>query len=213
MLFVRLWARWALAAIAGLPLAFLLAGQFVFPNSKRALQVWMSPEIIDDLGEVSLRLSGKVLPFGYFKRWHEFNIEVNNLWLLLVIALLSLGGIAGALTLDDVPMPGGSLYYGISVWLLVCYLSWRWIWERRAMRSSGIALGNFRVTRTEGPLMKCVVYHFKDQMGEYRGGFLKSLFCDTRDDLTIVFYDESDPEVSVPASAMMFHKLKWAELL
>jgi len=28
----------------------------------------------------------------------------------------------------------------------------------------------------------------------------------------VVFYPPSDPDVSVPASAMMFHRLKWADL-
>ena len=79
------------------------------------------------------------------------------------------------------------------------------------MRNSGIALGSFRVARIEKPFMKRVVFGFNDQQGGYRGGSIRSLFCDTRDDLTVVFYDESDPEISVPASAMMFHRLKWAE--
>ena len=113
--------------------------------------------------------------------------------------------------MNEIPIPGAFVYYGASAWSPVCYVAWRWIWERRAMLNSGIALGSFRVTRIEKPFMKRVVYRFNDQQGGYRAGSIRSLFCDTRDDLTVVFYDESDPEISAPVSAMMFHKLKWSE--
>ena len=66
------------------------------------------------------------------------------------------------------------------------------------MRKSGIALGSFRVARIVKPFMKRVMYRFNDQQGGYRGGSIRSLFCDTGDDLTVVFFDESDPEISVP---------------
>lgn len=79
------------------------------------------------------------------------------------------------------------------------------------MRNSGLALGSFRVARTEKPFMKRVVYRFIDGRGGYHGGSVRSLFCDTRDDLTVVFYDEIDPEISMPATAMMFHKLAWSD--
>jgi hypothetical protein len=79
------------------------------------------------------------------------------------------------------------------------------------MRTTGISLGSFRVSRLEKPFMKRVIYHFNDDQGGYRGDSFRTLFCDTRDELTVVFYNESNPEISVPASAMMFHKLKWAE--
>lgn len=193
-------------------MAFLVVGQLFFPQSERSLRIWMNPEVIENAGELTLRLSGKEVSLAFFKRWYEFRIEVCNLWLLAVVGLLSLGALAGVSTMHDLPMPGYSyVYFGGSAWFLVCYLAWRWMWERRAMSESGISLGSFRVARAEKPFMKRVIYHFNDEQGSYRGGSFRSLFCDTRDDLTIVFYKESDPEISVPASAMMFHKLKWAE--
>jgi hypothetical protein len=208
----RFWAQYALFAAAGVPLAFLVYGQLFFPKSKRSLRLWMNPEVVGGLGGVNLRLSGKEVTLAFFKRWYEFKIEVFNVWLLAAIGLVSVGALAGVSTLHDLPMQGLSLvYFGGSVWLLVCYLAWRWIWERRAMRTTGISLGSFRVTRLEKPFMKRVVYRFTDVHGGYHGGSFRTLFCDTRDDLTVVFYNESDPEISVPASAMMFHKLRWAE--
>jgi drug/metabolite transporter superfamily protein YnfA len=208
----RFWAKYALFIAAGLPLAFLVYGQLLVPQSKRSLRLWMNPEVVKDLGKLNLRLSGKDITLAFFKRWYEFKIEVFNVWLLAAIGLVSLGALAIVSTMNDLPMPGFSyVYFGGSAWLVVCYLAWRWILERRAMRKSGISLGSFRVTRLEKPFMKRVVYHFNDEQGGYHGGSFRTLFCDTLDDLTIVFYDESDPEISVPASAMMFHKLKWSE--
>ena len=193
-------------------MVFLIVGQFFLPQSKRSIRLWMNPDVIEDLGELTLRLSGKEVTLAFFKHWYRFRIEVCNLWLFVAIGLLSVGALAGVSTMHEPPMPGYSyVYYVGSVWLLVCYLAWRWVCERRAMRKSGIALGSFHIARMEKPFMKRVVYRFNDEDGGYHGDSFRSLFCDTRDDLTIVFYDESNPEISVPASAMMFHKLKWAE--
>jgi len=215
---VRFWAKWALLAAAALPFVFLVVGQFLFPRSRRSIRIWMNPEVIERLGEVRLRLSGKVVPLGFFKSWHDFRIEPRNLWLLFAVAMLSLGAVAAVSTMPERPVLGYEAFYSFyfvyvvgSAWLLVCYLPWRWIWERRAMRSSGISLGSFRVGREEKPMMKRVVYQFNDGQGGYRAASFLTFLCDTRDDLTIVFYSESDPEISVPASAMMFHKLKWSE--
>jgi hypothetical protein len=210
---LSLWAKWALFLAAGLPLVFLLIGQSFFPHSKRSIRLWMNPDVVSETDEVRLRLSGEEVTLDFFKRWHDFKVVECNVWLLITIGLLSLGALAGVYAVNDLPMPGYSyLYYGGSFWLPICYLAWRWIWERRAMRATGIAMGPFRVARLEKPpFMKRVTYHFNDDQGAYHGGSFRTLFCDTSDDLTVIFFDESHPEVSVPASAMMFHKLKWKE--
>jgi hypothetical protein len=212
---VTLWAKWALFVAAGIPLLFLVAGQFFFPRAKRSLQLWMNPEIIEYHGDVRLRLSGREITLAFFKKWYEFRIEVRNLWLLMTVGLLSLGALAAVSTMPDLaPSDYGLLFFAylaVSAWLPVCYLAWRWIWERRAMQTSGISLGSFRVGREEKPMMRRVIYQFNDQRGGHRAGSFLTFFCDSRDDLTVVFYDESNPEISVPASAMMFHKLKWGK--
>jgi hypothetical protein len=192
-------------------MVFVIVGQFFLPRSRQSIQVWMDPELLDDLGEVSLRLTGKEISLGFFKRWYEFEIEPHNLWLLAIIGLASLLAAAAAWTVRDLPIPGSPWYYAGSAWLLGCYLAWRWLWERRAMRQSGFALGSVHVISMAGPIMKRVVYHFRDHEGEYRGGIFRTFFCDTRDHLTVVVYNEDNPAVSVPASAMMFHRVKWLE--
>jgi hypothetical protein len=211
VLFLQSWMKWVALAAAALPLALLAVGQFFLPRSGQKIRLWMNPDVLENLGDVTLRLSGKEVSLGFFKRWYEFKIETFNVWLLAILGLASLGAIAGVWTTQELPMPAYYLYYGGSAWLLVCYLAWRWLWERRVMRKSGFALGSFRVASTEGPLMRRVIYHFVDEKGEYRGGSLKTLFCDTQDELTVIFYDEDDPEISIPASAMMFHRLRWSE--
>ena len=149
-------------------MAFLVVGQLFFPQSERSLRIWMNPEVIESAGELTLRLSGKEVSLAFFKRWYEFRIEVCNLWLLAVVGLLSLAALAGVSTMHDLPMPGYSyVYFGGSAWFLVCYLAWRWMWERRAMSESGISLGSFCVARTEKPFMKRVIYHFNDEQGSY----------------------------------------------
>lgn len=77
---------------------------------------------------------------------------------------------------------------------------------------SGLALGTFSVSRSGHPIMlRHIRYQFVDHEGEYRGGSFDSMFCDQSDDLSLVFYDETNPDVSIPASAMVFHRLVWKE--
>ena len=208
---LRFWLQWAALAIAGLPLAFIVVGQFYLPQSKRSIRLWMNPELLEHVEELSLRLSGKQVSLGFFKRWYEFEIEVRNRWLLALLVLASFGGAAVVWTTDELPMPNAFWGWGVSGWSLVCYLSWRWLWERKAMCNTGFALGAFRVTGPAGPLLHRVVYQFVDGKGEYYGGSFRTLISDGSDDLTVVFHDEAKPEVSVPASAMIFHRLNWAE--
>jgi len=54
-------------------------------------------------------------------------------------------------------------------------------------------------------------YHFVDPENQYRGGWFESLICSRADDMTIIFYDEDNPDRSVPAVRLMFHKLVWKE--
>ena len=209
-LLIDLWARWAALAIAFLPFAFIATGQFFLPRSKQSIRLWLDPCVLEDLNGLSLKLSGRQITLDFFKRWYDFEIQPHNLWLLAGLALLSLGTSAMIWATHELPMPSAYLYYAGSTWSLVCYLSWRWLWERKVMRKSGFALGSFRLTK-HSPLLKRVIYHFTDQEGGHRGGTVSTLSCSTEDDLTVIFYDEDNPEYSVPASAMMFHKLRWSD--
>jgi hypothetical protein len=209
-LMVDFWAKWAALAIASLPLAFIIVGQFFLPRSRQSIRLWLNPELLKDFEELSLQLSGRKVTLDFFKRWHAFEIELHNLWLLMILALVSLGAMGIVWTLHELPIPSAYWYYGGSVWLLACSLAWRWLWERKVMRKSGVALGSFHVASVEGPLLKRVIYHFIDHDGGYRGGSLRTLFCNTDDDLTVIFYEEENPDHSVPASAMMFHRLNWS---
>jgi hypothetical protein len=211
----------ALTAVALMPFLLLAIGQFYLPNSKRAIQVWFDPKILVQLFgddhielpvEQRVHLSGRILSPSYFKQWHEFQIVSCRYWLLLILGAASLGGAGAIQSMKDFPIDAFSgLYWGAWLWAPCVLTAWRWLWERRTLRMSGIAVGSFEIRGSHLPPMRQIRYHFVDLQGEYHGGCLDSLFCDQSDDLTLVFYNEEDPNQNVPASAMIFHKLLWME--
>jgi len=214
-LLLRLWLKWVVFGVAALPLALILVGQFYLFRSKQGIRLWMNPDLLEHASGFTLRVSGKSVSLDLFKRWYDIEIEARNLWLLGIIAVASLAATARGWMLGDLiadlPMPGSIWYYMGAAWLIICPLSWRWLRERKAMQGSAFALGNFRVIRPED-IWKRIVYQFIIGNGGYHGGSFRTLVFDSKDDLTVVFYPPSDPDVSVPASAMMFHRLKWADL-
>ena len=214
-------AVYVLTAMALAPLLLLVAGQFYLPRSKHAIQVWFNPIVIEfegeqfsvDPGTPVGRLSGKELTYSYFKQWHEFEIMSCRHWLLGAIGVFCLGSVWLVWRAKDALFYGiGFLYLACSVWVMPFLLARRWLWERRTLRHTGLSIGSFSSQASETqPYQKHIRYHFVDPEGEYRGGMLDSMFCDPTDDMTIVFFNEANPDLSVPASAMIFHKLVWKE--
>lgn len=210
-----------LTVVALVPLALIAAGQLYLPRSKWAIQVWFDPKILVHLAEgeafelpleQQMRLSGMDVQPSHFKQWHEFEIVTHRYWLLLAIGVASLAGVGTIQKLDtrDFGFNGISpVYWGALFWVGAVSTAWRWLKERRTLRMSGLALGSFEVSRGHHPAMRHIRYHFVDHEGEYRGGSFDSMFCDQSDDITLVFYDENDPDVSVPASALVFHRINW----
>ncbi|HEX5434702.1 MAG TPA: hypothetical protein VFY05_10730 [Candidatus Angelobacter sp.] len=205
-----------LFTLAAAPLALLAFGQFYLPRSKRTIQVWFPP-ILDDDGEFFdpepgapfLRLSGKYLTYSFFKQWHEFEIVTHRFWLLLAIGLISLIAIWLVWRTRDNFLSGATFFYLVgSAWTLIVALAIRWGWERRMLRREGVAMAGFSIGRSTR-LLQHIRYHFIDNEGHYWGGVFDSMFCNREDDLTLVFYDEVSPEHSIPASALIFHKVVW----
>jgi hypothetical protein len=160
--------------------------------------------------EKRIRLSGKSLSHSYFKQWLEFQIVSRRYWLLLILGTASPGAAGTIQLMKDLSFEGISgFYWGASLWPPCVLLAWRWLWERRTLRMSGMAIGPFEVRGSHRPPMRQIRYHFVDLQGEYHGGCIDSLFCHQSDDLTLVFYNKADPDESVPASTMIFHKLAW----
>lgn len=212
--------NYVLFAMAISPLVLLVIGQFWLPRSKRIIQVWFNPIVIECDGEViSLepgtpigRLSGKALAYSFFKQWHEFEIVTHRFFLLAGIGLISLGAVWLVWWVKDSLFEGiGFFYVTSSVWMVVILLAMRWVWERRMLRLEGVSMGSFSAETYSRPPYRQVRYHFVDPEGQYRGGCFDSMYCNRDDDMTIIFYDEADPEKSIPASALMFHKLVWKE--
>lgn len=213
--------NYLLFAMAITPLVLLVIGQFWLPRSKRTIQVWFNPIVIEYDGElISLepgtpigRLSGKDLAYSFFKQWHEFEIVTHRFFLLAGIGLISLGAVWLTWWVkDNFLFDGlGFLYLANSIWVVVVSLAIRWVWERRMLRLEGVSMGSFSADTFAKPPYRQVLYHFVDPEGQYRGGCLDSMYCNREDDMTIIFYDQADPEKSIPASALMFHRLVWKE--
>jgi hypothetical protein len=207
--------KYILFAMACVPLALMIAGQFILPRSKRSVSVWFNPTVIDlevpiNPGTPLGRLSGRVLVFSAFKQWHDFEIVPYRFWLLAAIGLLSLGSIWISSQKELGFFPNASFFYLTAfIWAFLLAISKRWLWERRMLRLEGISMAPFSVRATG--LYQQIRYHFVDPNDQYRGGSFESMICSWADDMTIIFYDKDNPGRSVPASGLMFHKLVWKE--
>jgi hypothetical protein len=211
---------YVLTVMALCPLVLLLFGQFYLPRSKRTIHVWFNPIVIEYEGELTSpepgtplgRLSGKTLFYGFFKQWHEFEIVTHRFLLLSGIGLISLGAVWLAWRIKDSLFGGVGYFYAMGfLWVFIVSLAMQWVWERRMLRVEGVSMGSFSVKGNTKPPYRQVLYHFVDPEGRYRGGCFDSMWCDQDDDMTIIFYDESNPDRSIPASALLFHKLVWKE--
>jgi hypothetical protein len=211
---------YVLGAMGLCPLVLLVFGQFYLPRSKRTIHVWFNPIIVENEGELISaeqgmplgRLSGTDLFYSFFKQWHEFEIVTHKFFLLAGIGLISLGAVWLAWRIKDNLFGGVGYFYAMGfLWVLIVSLAMQWVWERRILRVEGISIGSFSVKRNTRPPYCQVLYHFVDPAGQYRGGCFDSMYCDQADDMTIVFYDENNPDRSIPASALLFHKLVWKE--
>jgi len=201
-----------LFVMALVPLALLVFGQINLPRSRRSFRIWFDPIIID-LGDevISLepgtplgRLSGREIIYSSFKQWHDFEIVTHRFWLLAAIGLLSLASVWLSLRGPfDFVTGTGYYYFLVFFWTLMVTMAKRWLWERRMLRLKGVSMATFSVTGRN------IRYHFVDPDGRYRGGLFESLVCSRTDYWTIVFYDEKDPDRSVPAAGLMFHVLVW----
>lgn len=211
--------KYILFAMACVPLALMVAGQLILPRSKRSISIWFNPIVIELDNEIRVpidpgtplgRLSGRDLVYSSFRQWHEFEIVAYRFWLLAVIGLLSFGSIwvSRQNTLNF--FPGASFFYFTAFgWTLMVAISKRWLWERRMLRLEGISMAPFSVKATG--LYRQICYHFVDPNNQYRGGWFESMVCSQADDMTIIFYDQDNPDRNFPASGLMFHKLAWKQ--
>jgi len=209
--------NYVLFTLALTPLALLVIGQLYLPHSKRTIQVWFNPKLLDDDDDFDamgssipfLRLSGKELSYSFFKQWHEFEIVNHRFWLLSAIGLISLFMVWLVWRAEDSFLSGAAFFYlAGSAWMLLMTLAIRWGWERRMLRREGIAMGGFSIEGSTKPRCR-IRYHFVDRDGQHWGGIFDSMFCNHDDDMTVIFYDEADPNSSVPAAALIFHRLVW----
>lgn len=214
---VQIYFAYTLIAIALIPLALLIVGQFYLPHSRRAVSVWFDPAVFEHSAHgavLPLRLSGKELKYTYFKQSHEFKIVTHRFWLLGIIGVLSLSAAAFASRVDDKEYFFHALrfmYLTGLIWLPVIFCAYAWLRERRMLRLEGLTIGPFSVYKSSQKHFSAVRYYFVDPNGEYRGGTMDSLLPAFPEDMTIVFYDPQDPERNIAAAGLNFHKLVWKE--
>jgi hypothetical protein len=208
------YGSYVVLGMALLPLVLLAVGQLLLLQRRRTIQVWFDPnalELDDELisiqpGTPCGRLSGKDLAYSFFRQSHDFEIVTHRFFLLAAIGLLSLAEAwFASWALENQFEAVGSLYTIGVVWFFTMSLAMRWVWERRMLRMQGISIGSLSVNNGQ------LRYHFVDPHGEYRGATCNSVFSDRSDDMTLIFYDQDNPDRSVAASGLVFHKLIWKE--
>ena len=130
------YAHYLACGIALGPLLLLIAGQLYLPRSKQSIQVWLDPNIAAERGEVALRLSGRTVTYGYFKRWYEFTIVARHFVLLAGIGIASFSAATAAWFAGEIIFKHAvAVRILVEVWIFFLYLSWRWFWERRTSSS------------------------------------------------------------------------------
>jgi hypothetical protein len=70
---------WILLAFAILPILLLVAGQLVIPTGRHQFQVWLDNSSFEGIEEIPSRICGNEITFGFFKKWHEFEVVTKNL--------------------------------------------------------------------------------------------------------------------------------------
>ena len=196
------------------PPLLVILGQLWIPKRKHAIQVWIDPKVEQDADDPAmLRVSGKLLTFGFFKKWHEFEVEPANVWLLVIVVGIPTTVLYFREWFFDFARNYMQLLFMISsMWLFLLYLSWRWFWERKVVRRSICALGPYWIYPGAGRWgMSSISYSFVDPQGEYHGGTFETFALDRDDHLSVVFFDPTDPSKSVPAAGMIFHTVRWKD--
>lgn len=207
-----------LLAMAVTPLLLLIVGQFYLPRSNRTIQLWFSlPEIesepiFQEAGAPVARLNGKTISYSPFKKTHDFEIVTHRFWLLGLVGFFSFASIWYVFASWGIMFKGFFYFYLAGmIWMMVMFLATRWIWERRILRFEGVSLASYTVAANSKPPYRQIRYSFTDNKGEYRGAIFDSMVCDPHDTMTIIFYNESDPDQNAPAAGLIFHKVVWAD--
>jgi hypothetical protein len=216
--FLEFFIGWVALGIAVLPAVLVLAGHVFIPAKAGGMSVSMNPDLFlfDDVpAELPVTISGAQVILGPLMKHIQFRIERRNFWLLGLVAVMSLALVAWVWQDHDrIGIPGETInrgwivYYGVSVWLVVISLSWRWCLERLLLRNCRLRLvpvepignGLFHLPR--------VRYSFTADDGEYYGNTVQH-FSHKFNSLELVFYSPTHPQYNLHASGLLFHKVVW----
>lgn len=157
--------------------------------------------------EETFTVTGTSVVLGSFPIFREFKIERDNYVLLALIVVCSLGTAVWLWPQRHGGMPEFAgrpwiMYYGSAGWVCVVGLAMRWIRERALLREPALALAHVAQQGKHG------VYSFTDARGQFFGDTVWQL-KPSRSEYEVVFFDSERPNFSLPASALLFHKLRW----
>lgn len=212
VLAASLWIGWFAVGFALLPAAVVLFGQTCVPITNGACSISLDPEHFRVDGvpqEFSITVSGVPIALGAFKREQEFRFVQHNVVLLAVIVIGSFCLAAWVWPQRQGGMPEFNprpwiLYYGGAGWIAVIGMAMRFFRERSILGRVVVALGpvHQRGRRAE--------YSFKDLRGEYFGDTVWQ-FTPSDSEYELIFYRPENPKLSLPASALLFHKVVWLQ--
>ena len=205
------WIGWFAVGFALLPAAVVLLGHAFVPIAKEAHSISLDPEHFRVDGvpqDFTITVSGALVALGTFRREQEFRLGQNNVALLALIVVGSFWVAAWVWPQRHGGMPELSprpwiLYYGGAGWFAVIGMAMRFLKERSILGRFVVALSSVhqRGRRAE--------YSFTDLRGEYFGDTVWQ-FRPSASEYELIFYRPENPNLSLPASALLFHEVVWA---
>jgi hypothetical protein len=140
---------------------------------------------------------------------HSFivSIEMTRIWSLGLLGILALVEIGLVMLSYPRPLqPVSKMGFEYCLLLFLCFggilqlgIAANWLLERKLLKSSGLAVGDYHVPSGR--------YTFRDQNGEHRGGTKKPVQRHGNNNTCLVFYSPQHPDANVPSFRLLFHRL------
>lgn len=216
--FLEFFIGWVALGIAAFPAVLVLAGHIFIPIKAGGMSVSLNPDLFrfdDAPAELPVTISGANVSLGPLMKYIHFRVERRNFWLLGVLAVMSLALAAWVWQdhdrtgiPDETINRGWIVYYGVSLWMVVISLSWRWCFERLLLRNCGLKLAPVEPIGSGLFHLPRVRYSFTADDGEYYGNTVQH-FSHRFNSLELVFYNPANPKHNLHASGLLFHKVVW----
>lgn len=159
-------------------------------------------------------MEGRPFPVVGPTQQFTLSIRLKNLPMLLatgIIALasftVSLGGrVAGQIELLSARyMEVYALGYCSFFFLVVAGL---WLNERAILGNLGVAIGAVQRPPKGRPAGRWLAYYFQDESGHYHGATKLNFGKHTDDNIVLVVFNHAYPDMSMPSSGFIFHRIE-----